>query len=63
MSNDGQKVVYDAADRVALKLAQNGLPVTYEHFRLCCRAAAMAGVTELLRSNVPLSKVKEGRVA
>ena len=63
MSNDGQKVVYDAADRVALKLAQNGLPQTYEHFRLACRAAAWAGVTELLRSNVPLSKVKEGRVA
>lgn len=61
MSREAQRIVNDAADRVAVQLCRG--PEELEWMVSVCRAAAWAGVTEALRSDIDLSRFGPGRAA
>ncbi|HNB58707.1 MAG TPA: hypothetical protein PK308_00240 [Phycisphaerales bacterium] len=63
MSREADDVIEAAADRVADLCLAEGMPQTPETFRLWMRAAAHAGVTEFLRSDIELSRASPGLAA
>jgi hypothetical protein len=61
VSREAQRIVNDAADEVAVKLCR--APDELEWMISVCRAAAWAGVTKALCSDVALSRFGPGRAA